>query len=139
MFATKRLIGRQYDELSDEDRSNVPYKIVKASNGDAWVEAQGKQYSPSQVGAFVLMAMKDSAESYLGKAVTEAVVTVPAYFNDSQRQATKVRFLSSGLRARATRVFMWGVDWVPFFFSSSFSSLSGLENAMTITFSQFCY
>lgn len=116
MFATKRLIGRQYDELSDEDRSNVPYKIVKASNGDAWVEAQGKQYSPSQVGAFVLMAMKDSAESYLGKAVTEAVVTVPAYFNDSQRQATKVRFLSSGLCVRATRVFMCRVDWLPFFF-----------------------
>jgi len=67
----------------------VPYKIVKGSNGDAWVEAQGKVYSPSQVGAFVLGKMKETAESYLGTAVKNAVVTVPAYFNDSQRQATK--------------------------------------------------
>jgi molecular chaperone DnaK len=67
----------------------VPFKIVKSSNGDAWVEAQGKLYSPSQVGAFVLMKMKETAESFLGTNVPNAVVTVPAYFNDSQRQATK--------------------------------------------------
>jgi len=67
----------------------VPYKIVKGSNGDAWVEAQGKVYSPSQVGAFILGKMKETAESYLGTSVRNAVVTVPAYFNDSQRQATK--------------------------------------------------
>ena len=68
---------------------HLPYKVVRASNGDAWVEARGKQYSPSQVGAFVLTKMKETSEAYLGKTVKEAVVTVPAYFNDSQRQATK--------------------------------------------------
>lgn len=68
---------------------HLPYKVVRASNGDAWVEARGKQYSPSQIGAFVLTKMKETAESYLGTTVKEAVVTVPAYFNDSQRQATK--------------------------------------------------
>ncbi|ESO82510.1 hypothetical protein LOTGIDRAFT_148480 [Lottia gigantea] len=67
-------------------RKTVPYKIVKASNGDAWLEANGKVYSPSQIGAFVLMKMKETAESYLGSNVKNAVVTVPAYFNDSQRQ-----------------------------------------------------
>lgn len=67
----------------------VPYKIVRAPNGDAWVEANGQQYSPSQIGAFVLTKMKETAEAYLGKAVTKAVITVPAYFNDAQRQATK--------------------------------------------------
>ena len=69
-------------------RKVVPFKIVKASNGDAWVEAQGKLYSPSQIGAFVLMKMKETAENYLGTTATNAVVTVPAYFNDSQRQAS---------------------------------------------------
>uniref|UniRef100_A0A646QEH9 Stress-70 protein, mitochondrial n=1 Tax=Hemiscolopendra marginata TaxID=943146 RepID=A0A646QEH9_9MYRI len=88
--ATKRLIGRRYDDPEvKKDMKNVSFKIVKASNGDAWIEAQGKMYSPSQIGAFVLMKMKETAEGYLGTAARNAVVTVPAYFNDSQRQATK--------------------------------------------------
>jgi len=90
LYATKRLIGRKFDD--DETQSiakHVPYKIVKASSGDAWVEAQGETYSPSQVGAFTLSKMKETAESFLGRPVGHAVITVPAYFNDSQRQATK--------------------------------------------------
>lgn len=90
LFATKRLIGRRYeDEEVQRDIKQVPYKIVKHSNGDAWVEANGEKYSPSQVGGFVLNKMKETAEAYLSKPVKNAVVTVPAYFNDSQRQATK--------------------------------------------------
>jgi len=90
LYATKRLIGRRFGDAEvKKDMKTSSYKIVKASNGDAWVEAQGKMYSPSQVGAFVLMKMKETAESYLGSTVNNAVVTVPAYFNDSQRQATK--------------------------------------------------
>ncbi|KAK6013283.1 DnaK family protein [Ostertagia ostertagi] len=90
LYATKRLIGRRFEDPEvQKDVKIVPFKIVKASNGDAWVEAQGKMYSPSQVGAFVLMKMKETAESYLGTTVHNAVITVPAYFNDSQRQATK--------------------------------------------------
>ena len=90
LFATKRLIGRRYDDKHvQKDLQNVPYKIVKAGNGDAYVEAKGQQYSPSQAGAFILGKMKETAESYLGRPVGHAVVTVPAYFNDSQRQATK--------------------------------------------------
>uniref|UniRef100_A0AAX7U0X4 Stress-70 protein, mitochondrial n=1 Tax=Astatotilapia calliptera TaxID=8154 RepID=A0AAX7U0X4_ASTCA len=90
LYATKRLIGRRFEDPEvQKDLKNVPYKIVRASNGDAWVEAHGKMYSPSQAGAFVLMKMKETAESYLGSTVKNAVVTVPAYFNDSQRQATK--------------------------------------------------
>ena len=90
MFATKRLIGRRFDDqVTQKDMKHLPYKVVKANNGDAWVEARGNQYSPSQVGAFVLTKMKETAESYLGNTIKEAVVTVPAYFNDSQRQATK--------------------------------------------------
>lgn len=90
LYATKRLIGRRFEDPEvQKDIKVVPFKIVKASNGDAWVEAQGKVYSPSQVGAFVLTKMKETAESYLGTSVQNAVVTVPAYFNDSQRQATK--------------------------------------------------
>ncbi|KAF6148697.1 hypothetical protein GIB67_040763, partial [Kingdonia uniflora] len=90
IFGTKRLIGRRFDDpQTQKEMKMVPYKIVKAPNGDAWVEANGNQYSPSQVGAFILTKMKETAESYLGKTVTKAVVTVPAYFNDAQRQATK--------------------------------------------------
>ena len=90
LFATKRLIGRRYDSPEvQKDLKNVPYSIVRADGGDAWVEAGGSKYSPSQVGAFVLGKMKETAEGYLGRPVQHAVVTVPAYFNDSQRQATK--------------------------------------------------
>ncbi|MGH6941796.1 molecular chaperone DnaK [Hypericibacter sp.] len=90
LFAIKRLIGRRYDDpLTQKDKSLVPYKIISGDNGDAWVESHGKKYSPSQVSAFILQKMKETAESYLGEKVTQAVITVPAYFNDSQRQATK--------------------------------------------------
>jgi len=90
LYATKRLIGRRFGDAEvKKDMQTSSFKIVKASNGDAWVEADGKMYSPSQVGAFVLTKMKETAESYLGSTVNNAVVTVPAYFNDSQRQATK--------------------------------------------------
>src|SRR6187401_3032178 len=90
IFAVKRLIGRRYDDpMVEKDKKLVPYKISKASNGDAWVEADGKQYSPSQISAFILQKMKETAEAYLGEPVTQAVITVPAYFNDAQRQATK--------------------------------------------------
>uniref|UniRef100_A0A0E0K7T8 Heat shock 70 kDa protein, mitochondrial n=1 Tax=Oryza punctata TaxID=4537 RepID=A0A0E0K7T8_ORYPU len=90
-FGTKRLIGRRFDDpQTQKEMKMVPYKIVKAPNGDAWLETtDGKQYSPSQIGAFVLTKMKETAESYLGKSVSKAVITVPAYFNDAQRQATK--------------------------------------------------
>ncbi|MGH6947196.1 MAG: Hsp70 family protein, partial [Kiloniellales bacterium] len=90
LFAIKRLIGRRYDDpMTQKDKGLVSYKITKADNGDAWVEAQGKSYSPSQISAFILQKMKETAESYLGEKVEKAVITVPAYFNDSQRQATK--------------------------------------------------
>ncbi|WP_417431219.1 molecular chaperone DnaK [Kiloniella sp.] len=90
LFAIKRLIGRRFDDpLTKKDMDLVPYNIVKADNGDAWVEANGEKYSPSQISAFILQKMKETAESYLGEPVTKAVITVPAYFNDSQRQATK--------------------------------------------------
>ena len=90
LFAIKRLIGRRNDDpMVEKDKKLVPYKIVKGDNGDAWVESRGENYSPSQVSAFILQKMKETAESYLGEKVTEAVITVPAYFNDSQRQATK--------------------------------------------------
>ncbi len=89
-FAIKRLIGRTFaDPMTQKDMGLVPYKIVKAANGDAWVGADSKQYSPSQISAFILQKMKETAESYLGQTVTQAVITVPAYFNDAQRQATK--------------------------------------------------
>jgi molecular chaperone DnaK len=89
-FAIKRLIGRTFaDPMTQKDVGLVPYKIVKAGNGDAWVEAGGKQYSPSQISAFILQKMKETAEAFLGQTVTQAVITVPAYFNDAQRQATK--------------------------------------------------
>ncbi len=90
LFAVKRLIGRRYeDKTVEKDKHLVPYKIIKADNGDAWVEASGKGYSPSQISAMVLQKMKETAEAYLGEKVEKAVITVPAYFNDAQRQATK--------------------------------------------------
>ncbi|MGF1503038.1 MAG: molecular chaperone DnaK [Paracoccaceae bacterium] len=90
LFAVKRLIGRRYaDQTVTKDKGMVPYKIVEGKNGDAWVEARGEKYSPSQISAYVLQKMKETAESYLGEKVEKAVITVPAYFNDSQRQATK--------------------------------------------------
>jgi len=89
-FAIKRLIGRRMDDpMVAKDKKLVPYNIVKADNGDAWVESRGKKFSPSQISAFTLTKMKETAERYLGEPVTQAVITVPAYFNDSQRQATK--------------------------------------------------
>ncbi len=90
VFAVKRLIGRRFDDpLTKKDMELVPYKIVKGSNGDAWVQAGDDKYSPAQISAFTLQKMKETAESYLGETVTQAVITVPAYFNDAQRQATK--------------------------------------------------
>jgi len=90
IFAAKRLVGRSFeDDTVQKDISKVPFKIVKSDNGEAWVEGKGKKYSPSQISAFVLQKMKETAEKYLGQAVTKAVITVPAYFNDAQRQATK--------------------------------------------------
>ncbi len=90
LYAVKRLIGRRYDDpLVAKDKGMVPFEIVRGDNGDAWVEARGEKYSPSQISAFTLGKMKDTAEAYLGEPVTQAVITVPAYFNDSQRQATK--------------------------------------------------
>jgi molecular chaperone DnaK len=89
-FAIKRLIGRTFeDPMTQKDMNLVPYRIIKGGNGDAWVGADGKQYSPSQISAFTLQKMKETAEAYLGQTVTQAVITVPAYFNDAQRQATK--------------------------------------------------
>ncbi|PHQ69305.1 MAG: molecular chaperone DnaK [Sneathiella sp.] len=90
LFAVKRLIGRRFDDkTTQKDIKMVPYNIVKADNGDAWIEARGEKYSPSQLSAFILQKMKETAESHLGEKVTQAVITVPAYFNDAQRQATK--------------------------------------------------
>ncbi|HEX8443771.1 MAG TPA: molecular chaperone DnaK [Allosphingosinicella sp.] len=90
IFAVKRLIGRRYDDpITKKDTELVPYKIARGPNGDAWVSAGGKDYSPSQISAFTLQKMKETAEAYLGETVTQAVITVPAYFNDAQRQATK--------------------------------------------------
>ena len=90
LFAIKRLIGRRYDDpMVEKDKKLVPYNIVKGPNGDAWVEAQGKQYSPAEISAAILQKMKETAEAKLGEPVTQAVITVPAYFNDAQRQATK--------------------------------------------------
>jgi molecular chaperone DnaK len=90
IFAVKRLVGRRYDDpIIEKDKKLVPYKIMKAANGDAWVEEDGKTYSPSQISAFILQKMKETAEAHLGTKVDQAVITVPAYFNDAQRQATK--------------------------------------------------
>ena len=90
VFAVKRLIGRRMDDSHiAKDKKNLPYNLVNGGNGDAWVEVHGEKYSPSQISAFILGKMKETAESYLGEEVTQAVITVPAYFNDAQRQATK--------------------------------------------------
>ena len=90
VFGVKRLVGRRYDDAHlKKDMKNLPFKVFSGSNGDAWVEAQGDQFSPSQISAFILQKMKETAESYLGESVSQAVITVPAYFNDAQRQATK--------------------------------------------------
>ena len=90
IFAVKRLIGRRVDDAHlAKDKKNLPYKVTNGGNGDAWVEVRGQKYSPSQISAFILQKMKETAESYLGEEVTQAVITVPAYFNDAQRQATK--------------------------------------------------
>src|SRR5438552_4342935 len=100
-FAVKRLVGRRYDDpMVEKDKKLVPYKIVKASNGDAWIEADGKTYSPTQVSAFILQKMKETAEAHLGQKVDQAVITVPAYFNDAQRQATKDAGKIAGLEVR---------------------------------------
>src|ERR1044072_7347125 len=97
-FAIKRLIGRRWNEpMVEKDKKLVPYQIVKADNGDAWVEARGQKYAPSQVSPYILMKMKETAERYLGESVTQAVITVPAYFNDSQRKATKDAAKIAGL------------------------------------------
>src|SRR5215204_3945247 len=86
----ERLVGRRFDDPTvEKDRGLVPYKIVRGDNGDAWVEVEGTRHSPSQISAYVLTKMKETAEAYLGEKVTQAVITVPAYFNDAQRQATK--------------------------------------------------
>ena len=101
LYAVKRLIGRRFEEDAvQKDIDLVPYKIVKADNGDAWVEVNGEKMAPPEVSARVLMKMKKTAEDYLGEPVTEAVVTVPAYFNDSQRQATKDAGKIAGLEVR---------------------------------------
>ncbi|NNK78398.1 MAG: molecular chaperone DnaK [Litoreibacter sp.] len=90
IFAVKRLIGRRFDDADiAKDKKNMPFEVINGGNGDAWVEASGEKYSPSQISAFILQKMKETAESYLGEDVTQAVITVPAYFNDAQRQATK--------------------------------------------------
>ena len=90
IFAVKRLMGRNFEDPTvKKDIESSTFKIIKAENGDAWIEAKGKKYSPSQISAFVLQKMKETAEKYLGQEVTKAVITVPAYFNDAQRQATK--------------------------------------------------
>src|SRR6476659_6867281 len=101
VFAVKRLIGRRFDDpITKKDTELVPYKIVKGPNGDAWVQAGGKDYSPSQISAFILQKMKETAEAYLGESVTQAVITVPAYFNDAQRQATKDAGQIAGLEVK---------------------------------------
>src|SRR5438128_6076598 len=88
IFSIKRFMGRKFDEVSSE-ASRVPYRVVRSDNGDAWVEARGKRYSPPEISAMSLQTLKQGAEDYLAEKVTGAVITVPAYFNDSQRQATK--------------------------------------------------
>ncbi len=99
IYSTKRLMGRRYGELKDEIKM-LPYKLIKAKNGDVWMEANGEEYSPPQISSHVLIKLKKAAESYLGSNVLEAVITVPAYFNDSQRQATKDAGKIAGLEVK---------------------------------------
>src|SRR5947207_14281286 len=96
IFSIKRFMGRKYEEVTSE-ASRVPYKVVRAENGDAWVEVRGKNYSPPEISALILRKLKEATEAYLGEKVTQAVITVPAYFNDSQRQATKDAGAVAGL------------------------------------------
>jgi molecular chaperone DnaK len=98
LYAVKRLIGRRFDDpMVAKDKGLVPYTITRAPNGDAWVEVDGKSYAPQQISAYILTKMKETAEAYLGDKVTQAVITVPAYFNDAQRQATKEAGAIAGL------------------------------------------
>src|SRR5512136_1661195 len=99
VFSIKRFMGRKHDEVGSEIR-NVPFRVVRAANGDAWVEVRGKQYSPPEISAMVLQKLKQAAEDYLGEKVTDAVITVPAYFNDAQRQATKDAGRVAGLNVQ---------------------------------------
>src|SRR5581483_6014998 len=99
IFSIKRFMGRKYDEVSSEI-ARVPYKVVRSQNGDAWVEARGRKYSPPEISAMVLQKLKQAAEDYLGGPVTDAVITVPAYFNDAQRQATKDAGKIAGLNVQ---------------------------------------
>src|SRR5690606_28556261 len=99
VYSAKRFIGRRFDELGDEVK-RVPYAVVKGKNGDAWIKARGKEMAPPEISAKVLLKLKKAAESFLGQPVTEAVITVPAYFNDSQRQATKDAGKIAGLEVK---------------------------------------
>ena len=101
VFSIKRFMGRKFDEVTERERRACPYKVVRAPNGDAWVEARGKKYSPPEISAMVLQKLKQAAEDYLGEKVTDAVITVPAYFNDAQRQATKDAGKIAGLERAA--------------------------------------
>src|SRR3981189_2980162 len=98
-FSIKRFMGRKFDEVTKE-ATRVPYKVMRADNGDAWVEARGKKYSPPEISAMILQKLKQAAEDYLGEKVTDAVITVPAYFNDSQPQATKDAGKIAGLNVK---------------------------------------
>ena len=101
IFAVKRLIGRNFDDPTvKKDIEAAPFKIVNSDKGDAWIEAKGEKYSPSQISAFILQKMKETAEKYLGQTVSKAVITVPAYFNDAQRQATKDAGKIAGLEVK---------------------------------------
>ena len=101
LYAIKRLIGRRFDDkATQEEKDSMPFEIVKAKNGDAWVKVDGKDYSPSEISAMILQKMKKTAEDYLGEEVTDAVITVPAYFNDAQRQATKDAGKIAGLNVQ---------------------------------------
>jgi molecular chaperone DnaK len=112
LYAIKRLMGRRYDDpLVAKDKGMVPYTIVRNDNGDAAVDVKGTKYSPSQVSAFILGKMKETAEAYLGEPVTQAVITVPAYFNDSQRQATKDAGRIAGASSMNRRRPPWPTAW----------------------------